>query len=91
MARQIHIIVRGKVQGVYFREFTKRKALSLGLKGTVRNLSDGSVEIFADGDDKLLEIFENWCWEGSPYSRVDEVIVSEGFSKRDLPPFQVTF
>jgi len=91
MGNQIHIIVKGKVQGVYFREFTKRKALSLGLKGTVRNLSDGSVEIFARGDDDRLEVFKEWCWEGSPYSRVDAVTVSQDISKRDLPTFQVIF
>ena len=91
MGNQIRIIVKGKVQGVYFREFTKRKALSLGLKGTVRNLSDGSVEIFAGGKSDRLEELKEWVWEGSPYSRVDAVIVSQDTSKRDLPIFQVIF
>lgn len=91
MGGQIHIIVKGKVQGVYFREFTKRKALSLGLKGTVKNLSDGSVEIFAGGDEDRLEELKEWCWEGSPYSRVDAVTVSQNVSVIDLSTFQVIF
>jgi|APSaa5957512622_1039677.scaffolds.fasta_scaffold158134_1 acylphosphatase len=91
MGDQIHIIVKGKVQGVYFREFTKRKALSLGLNGTVKNLPNGSVEIFAGGDKDRLEELKEWCWEGSPYSRVDAVTVFQDVSVTDLSTFQVIF
>ena len=52
---QLHAIVRGRVQGVGFRATTRYLARNLGLVGTVRNLSDGSVEIYAQGTKRVLE------------------------------------
>ena len=56
---QRKIVVRGKVQGVGFREATWRKAIELGIRGSVRNLDDGSVEILALATDKEFKVFEN--------------------------------
>ena len=57
---QMHVIFRGDVQGVGFRAITQHYALQLGLSGTVQNLSDGSVELYARGSreqlDKLLNL-----------------------------------
>ncbi|MEO0091767.1 MAG: acylphosphatase [candidate division WOR-3 bacterium] len=56
---RVHIIVSGRVQGVFFRDFTRRKAQSLGLTGWVRNTDDGNVEIVAEGEkDKLDKLIE---------------------------------
>ena len=52
---QMHVIVYGKVQGVFFRDTTRRIARQMGLKGTVKNLSDGTVEIHAVGEKEKLE------------------------------------
>ncbi|MCX7785781.1 MAG: acylphosphatase [candidate division WOR-3 bacterium] len=52
---RIHIIVSGRVQGVFFRDFTRRKAQLLGLTGWVRNTDDGKVEIVAEGKKDKLE------------------------------------
>ena len=57
---QQKIVVRGKVQGVGFRNATWRKAMELGIRGSVRNLDDGSVEILASATDKEFKVFENW-------------------------------
>jgi len=54
---EIHVIVRGKVQGVGFRAKVKRVADLLDLSGQVRNLTDGSVEIYAQGTSEVLEAF----------------------------------
>lgn len=55
----IHLIVSGRVQGVFFRENTRRKAMELGLNGYAKNLPDGNVEIVAKGDaDKIKELVE---------------------------------
>ena len=51
----MHVIVYGKVQGVFFRDTTRRIARQMGLKGTVKNLSDGTVEIHAVGEKEKLE------------------------------------
>lgn len=67
------IIIRGKVQGVFYRKFTRQKALALGLKGTVQNLADGSVKIIAEGKQSALDKLVAWCWQGSPLCKVLEV------------------
>ena len=67
------IVVRGKVQGVFFRKFTKMKANELHLLGYVKNLPSGEVEIFAMGSTQNLVALENWCKTGSPFSKVEGV------------------
>jgi acylphosphatase len=64
MTQTLKIIVRGKVQGVTYRETTRRKALTLGLSGTVENLENGDVLIVATGDTDTLESFVRWCYKG---------------------------
>ncbi len=55
----VHLIVFGKVQGVFFRDNTRRKSIELGLKGYTKNLADGTVEVVAQGDeDKINELIE---------------------------------
>lgn len=71
--KAIHLIIHGKVQGVFFRKYTKEKAQSLKLKGTVKNLPNGSVDIIAQGDEDRLRIFIEWCHRGSPASKVENV------------------
>jgi acylphosphatase len=73
--KHYNIWVRGKVQGVFFRKYTRQKAMTLGLTGFVRNEADGSVYIEAEGDDEKLEMFRDWCRTGSPSSRVSSVEV----------------
>jgi acylphosphatase len=70
----LHAIVRGRVQGVGFREFVLREALSLGLTGYARNLSDGrSVEVVAEGRRDLLERLVEGLSEGPRGANVQDV------------------
>jgi len=56
---RVHIFVSGRVQGVFFRDFTYRKANELGLTGWVRNTNDGKVEIIAEGEkEKINQLIE---------------------------------
>lgn len=66
-------VVRGYVQGVYFRAATQRTARSLGLKGWVRNCPDGCVELVACGDAAQLATLEAWLAKGPPEARVMDV------------------
>ncbi len=66
-------IVTGRVQGVWYRDSTRRKAMSLGLSGRAVNLADGSVEVVACGPDEAVAALCEWLWEGSPASRVSDV------------------
>ncbi|MEM4282513.1 MAG: acylphosphatase [Candidatus Woesearchaeota archaeon] len=77
----LRILIRGKVQGVFFRDFVKRSADALGLTGWVRNVSDGSVEVFAEGErSKLLDLLEK-CKRG-PQFAVVEAIETEWFEAK---------
>ena len=71
----VHIRVVGRVQGVAFRFHTKQKADDLGVVGTVQNLEDGSVQIYANGDKALVDQLIDWCHNGSSAATVEEVIV----------------
>jgi acylphosphatase len=91
MKKRIHIIVSGRVQGVFFRDYTKRAAQGLGLTGQVRNLPDGTVEIVAEGDTQPLEKLIDCCRQGSPGSDVKDVKAVERPIDRPLPPFRIDY
>ena len=67
------IRVKGKVQGVFFRASTKDKADELGIRGWVRNETDGSVLIEAEGSEERMEQFVAWCWQGPSSAHVEQV------------------
>ncbi len=73
MSSGICCIVKGRVQGVFFRATTRRKATELGLHGCVSNLPDGSVEVIAWGEPRSLQALETWLWQGPPAAQVNEV------------------
>ena len=68
-----HVIVRGIVQGVYYRSTTGREARALGLAGWVRNMADGSVEAVFEGPRTTVERMIEWCRTGPPRAVVDDV------------------
>jgi acylphosphatase len=72
------ISVIGRVQGVWFRKYTREAALSRGIKGFVENSEDGSVYLEAEGSSDDMDQFLEWLHRGSPMSRVEKVIRKEG-------------
>lgn len=76
--KHINIRVTGKVQGVSFRAVTKVVADQMGVRGMIRNEKDGSVYMEAEGDDTLLEVFVDWCNEGTDRAKVEHVAVTPG-------------
>ena len=74
--------VKGRVQGVGFRWFTRTQAINLGLSGTTRNMLNGDVEVVLEGSDKDLEKMKSLLRQGPPSSRVDEIDSEE--VKEDL-------
>ena len=87
---QRKIVVRGKVQGVGFRNATWRKAMELGIMGAVRNLDDGSVEILASASEKEFKIFEKRCRKGPSHARVDCLEISE-LDQTGFPDFSIDY
>jgi acylphosphatase len=75
--KRISIIVSGKVQGVFFRVSTEKEAKKIGVTGFVRNETNGTVYIEAQGTEKQLDDLVEWCKWGPDRARVDEVIVEE--------------
>ena len=78
MIKNYRIKVIGKVQGVWFRKYTKEAAEKRSILGYVSNENDGSVFIEAQGYENNLEGFVHWLYEGSPLSKVKEVKWEEG-------------
>ncbi|MBQ1783519.1 MAG: acylphosphatase [Gammaproteobacteria bacterium] len=73
----LHARIRGRVQGVGFRWHSQWQAERLGLRGWVRNLSDGDVELWAEGDEEALAAMERWLAHGPPAARVERLTVSQ--------------
>lgn len=73
----LHFFIKGKVQGVGFRYFTREAALSMGLDGWVRNLENGDVECTVCGKEQTLNIFEDSLRQGPALSRVKQIIKQE--------------
>lgn len=80
-------LVRGRVQGVWFRASTRQQAESLGLTGQAVNLADGRVEVMACGPEAMLDELAAWLWQGPELARVDDVS-SEEVVPRHFPGFR---
>jgi acylphosphatase len=74
---RLRLRIRGRVQGVWFREATRIEAERLGVRGWVKNCPDGSVEAVAEGSAGAVRELEKWCHEGPPSARVVEVVSNE--------------
>lgn len=79
--RCLHLIISGRVQGVWFRESMRQEALSVGATGWVRNLPDGRVEAMVCGNEITLESMLKWARRGSPLAQVAGIEMSEAPSK----------
>ena len=66
----VQITVHGQVQGVFFRASAQTQASELGITGWVRNLQDGTVEVYAEGNQNALDRFIEWCRKGPPSAKV---------------------
>ncbi|MBS1877690.1 MAG: acylphosphatase [Acidobacteria bacterium] len=82
-------IVRGRVQGVGFRYFVEHTGTALGLSGWTRNLDDGTVEVYAIGNDKQLSELEGALWKGPRMSDVRGVAASEDVVDSSVRSFRI--
>ena len=88
---RLHAIVSGTVQGVFFRANTVSVATKLGLKGYVRNLPDGSVEVIAEGEKELLEKLLEWCSHGPEGAMVTKTETKWEENKNEFRDFRVRY
>lgn len=84
----VHLFVHGRVQGVFYRAKTQKKAEALGLSGWVQNCQDGSVEIHAEGDKEQVQALIQWCHRGPALASVSNIDLSwreaEGLRSFDI-------
>lgn len=73
----LHCFVSGRVQGVFFRRETYNQAIERGVKGWVRNVPDGRVEVLLCGKKEAVELFRDWLWEGPEAAQVKNVEFNE--------------
>lgn len=89
--RRVHVIVSGRVQGVFFRAYTRDEAVKLGLAGWVKNRPDGSVEALIEGDETSVEKMLRWFHRGSPHSSVKKVDITEESPVGDSSGFEIHY
>lgn len=82
-----HVIISGRVQGVWFRASTKQKAKQLKLNGWVRNNPDGCVEAVFEGDESFIKEMLNWCHRGPPLAKVTNVEITYRETSNDFDGF----
>ena len=90
-AQRAHIVVSGRVQGIGFRYNVQKWAQSLGLKGWVRNLVDGSVEILAEGEENSLRQFIEKIKQGFGQTHVDDCNVSYEIPTGEFFGFEILY
>ncbi len=89
--KTIHARIEGRVQGVFFRDYTRKQAVTLSLNGWVKNMPDGAVEALFVGEDKNILTMVNWLHTGSPHSNVTKVTVSDYPDDQHFSNFRIIF
>lgn len=87
--KRVSLVIRGRVQGVFYRASARARAEELGLTGWVRNREDGAVEAVAEGPDDRVDAFVRWCGQGPPGARVEGVDLEPGEATGELATFTV--
>lgn len=91
MKARVHVLVSGRVQGVFFREHTRHWAGSLGLTGWVRNLWDGRVEVLAEGERERIEDLIARLNQGPPLALVENLEAAWEDFKNEFSDFRITW
>ena len=86
-----HVIISGRVQGVFFRAETQQAARRLGVAGWVRNLPDGTVEAVFEGSRGQVDAMLDWCRQGPPTARVDDLQIREQPATGEFAGFDVRY
>lgn len=79
----IHLLISGKVQGVFYRASAREEAEKLSINGWVKNTRDGKVEVIASGSSESLSTFTEWCKKGPDGAHVTHVEISDSQEKTD--------
>ncbi|UCG90967.1 MAG: acylphosphatase [candidate division WOR-3 bacterium] len=86
-----HLYISGIVQGVFFRSHTENVARSLNVTGWVRNLSDGRVEVVAEGSKEKVEELIQWCHKGPDFASVEHVEIHWEDAMDEFKDFEIRY
>lgn len=89
--KRVHVYISGRVQGVGFRNFTRKTAKKLGVTGWVKNLSDGRVETVLSGKQEKVNEMLGYLEKGPSLARVDDIQYEEEKYKDEFSKFQITY
>jgi acylphosphatase len=89
--KALKFIVKGRVQGVGFRWFVLNEAKKLDISGTVKNLANGDVEVFAQSDISQLYKLKDLLKNGPAFARVDKILQTEDIVNNQLKEFKVIY
>ena len=88
---RVHLIIEGRVQGVWFRDATRREAASLGVFGWVKNRPEGTVEVVAEGSEEDIKQLVSWCHHGPPAAEVHHVHETREKWQGEFSSFNVVY
>jgi len=89
--KRVHVIISGRVQGVFFRAYTRETAVALKLTGWVRNLHDNRVEAVFEGEDENIQTMLEWCKKGPPHAIVNRIDADEETYTGEFRDFRITY
>ncbi|MFY0663510.1 MAG: acylphosphatase [Natronospirillum sp.] len=89
MHQRWHLLISGRVQGVFYRVSARDEALRLGLTGYVCNLPDGRVELCAEGDELALRSLLDWCWQGPEQAHISHIDQVQSPAAQEFDDFVV--
>ena len=88
---RVHLFISGRVQGVFFRENTRRKAEKLEINGWVKNLDDGRVEVILESDEEKVKKMIKWTKRGPIFAKVNKVEIEEEEYKNEFKDFKIKY
>jgi len=91
MKTRVHVLISGRVQGVWYRASIKQKADALGIMGWVRNTVEGNVEAVFEGEQAVIDEMITWCWQGPPLARVSDIKILPSRSDERFTGFVVLY
>jgi len=89
--KRAHLIIKGLVQGVFLRYNTKKFAIELRLKGYVKNLPDGTVEVVAEGNEDKINKLIQFCKKGTSAAKVEDVSINYEKPKNEFKDFDIKY
>jgi len=88
---RVRVVLSGLVQGVFFRHYTRKKAITYGLTGWVKNLPDGRVEAIFEGRESQVVMMVEWCRIGPPSARVTDVALFREEATGEFTDFEIRY